>query len=42
MPKDLVRIEERWKQAEIGFARDEGGSTQPTTLSKYFCTRTEP
>ena len=38
MPKDLVRNEERWKQAETGSVRDEGGSAQPDTPSKYFRT----
>jgi len=36
VPKDLVRNEERWKQAEMDSARFEGGSAQPTTPSKYF------
>ena len=38
MPKDLVRNEERWNQAQMGSARDEGGSAQPTIPSKYFRT----
>ena len=38
MSKDFVRNEERWKKAEMDSARDEGGSAQPTTPSKYFRT----
>ena len=38
MPKDLVRNEERWKEAEMDRVHDEGGSAQPTTPSNYFRT----
>ena len=38
MPKDLVRNEERWKEAEMTSVRDEGGSAQPDTPSNYFRT----
>ena len=38
MPKDLVRNEERWKEAEMDSGRDEGGSAKPTTPSRYFRT----